>query len=198
MSIRRSASGDPEWIRTADALFTNQDLGRPQRAASPAVSPRTVHRTAASQLRGGIVMGLGLALSEATLIDVCSGRIMNPLKLVVLFGGTGRRRWPPELRPRPIPYSKSGADERLEGIIERDERGFVLTGSDLVRQRRTPKGWSLGRSPLLLETSVRGVFAAGDMRHGAVQRVASAVGEGAIAIMLVHHYLSERVETSVS
>lgn len=80
----------------------------------------------------------------------------------------------------------------LEGIIERDERGFILAGGDLVRQGRVPGGWPLDRPPLPFETSIPGVFAAGDVRHGSVQRVASAVGAGAIAIMLVHEYLADR------
>ena len=66
--------------------------------------------------------------------------------------------------------------------IERDEQGFVLTGADVSG----PSAWPLDRSPFLLETSMPGVFAAGDVRHGAVKRVASAVGEGSIAIQLLH------------
>jgi thioredoxin reductase (NADPH) len=79
----------------------------------------------------------------------------------------------------------------LASAVERDERGFVLTGRDLLRAGRPPQGWPLDRPPLLLETSLPGVFAAGDVRHGSVKRVASAVGEGAIAIQLVHQYLGE-------
>jgi thioredoxin reductase (NADPH) len=73
--------------------------------------------------------------------------------------------------------------------IERDGRGFVLTDSDLLRDGRSPRIWPLKRSPLLLETSMPGVFAAGDVRHRSVKRVASAVGEGSIAIQQVHEYL---------
>jgi thioredoxin reductase (NADPH) len=75
--------------------------------------------------------------------------------------------------------------------IERDERGFLLTGRDLLCDGRPPQDWPVGRSPLLLETSLPGVFAAGNVRHGSVKRVASAVGEGAIPIQLVHEYLRE-------
>ena len=71
--------------------------------------------------------------------------------------------------------------------ITRDSRGFVLTGLDLADDC----GWPLERSPFLLETSMPGVFAAGDVRHGAVKRVASAVGEGSIAIQLVHQLVAE-------
>jgi thioredoxin reductase (NADPH) len=78
----------------------------------------------------------------------------------------------------------------LEGLVERDARGFVVTGADLMREGRAPKNWSLDRDPYLLETSVPGVFAIGDVRHGSVKRVASSVGEGAIAVQFVHQHLS--------
>jgi thioredoxin reductase (NADPH) len=87
-----------------------------------------------------------------------------------------------------------GAEPRtdwLDGVVERDERGYVLTGRDLLRDGRLPPGWPLERPPLLLETSLPGVFAAGDVRYRSVKRVASAVGEGAIAVQLVHEYLAE-------
>ena len=72
--------------------------------------------------------------------------------------------------------------EWLPPEVDRDERGFVLTGTDL----RDDRAWPLDRSPFLLETSMPGVFAAGDVRHGSVKRVASAVGEGSVAIQLLH------------
>ncbi len=77
----------------------------------------------------------------------------------------------------------------LEGVVERNRAGFILTGADLIQGGRRPKGWTLKRDPYLLETSVPGIFAAGDVRQGAVRRVASAVGEGAIAVSFVHQYL---------
>jgi thioredoxin reductase (NADPH) len=84
----------------------------------------------------------------------------------------------------------------LAASVERDDRGFLLTGRDLLRDGQPPPGWPLDRPPLLLETSLPGVFAAGDIRHGSVKRVASAVGEGATAIQLVHTYLND-VESAV-
>lgn len=78
----------------------------------------------------------------------------------------------------------------LAGVVERDERGFIVTGRDLVRDGKNPPGWSLERPPFLLETSVPGIFAAGDVRHGSVKRVASGVGEGSIAVQFIHQYLS--------
>jgi thioredoxin reductase (NADPH) len=74
--------------------------------------------------------------------------------------------------------------------VMRDERGYIITGSDLLRDGSPPEGWPLERQPMLLETSVPGVFAAGDVRCGSVKRVASAVGEGSIAIQMVHEYLN--------
>jgi thioredoxin reductase (NADPH) len=66
----------------------------------------------------------------------------------------------------------------------------VVTGQDLLRDGRPPKGWSLERPPMPLESSVPGVFVVGDVRHGSIKRVASAVGEGSIAIQMVHQYLN--------
>ena len=74
-----------------------------------------------------------------------------------------------------------------------DNKGFILTGRDLdgSAEFTPPFTWPLARSPQMLETSLPGVFAVGDVRAGNVKRVASAVGEGAIAIHLVHHTLAE-------
>jgi len=79
----------------------------------------------------------------------------------------------------------------LDGLVVRDRRGFVLTGPDLVTDGRPPAGWPLEREPLSLETSVPGVFAAGDVRRESVKRVASAVGEGAMAVTQIHRYLEK-------
>ncbi len=79
----------------------------------------------------------------------------------------------------------------LNGVVERDEKGFILSGSELKRNGKLPGGWPLKRDPGLLETSVPGVFAVGDVRRGSVKRVASGVGEGSIAIQFVHNYLAE-------
>jgi len=88
-----------------------------------------------------------------------------------------------------------GAEPRtewLDGVIERDRRGFVLTGPDLLVEGNRPRGWDLDRDPYFLEGSVPGVFAAGDVRANSVKRVASAVGEGAMAIQLIHGYLEHQ------
>src|SRR4030081_2713639 len=82
----------------------------------------------------------------------------------------------------------------LGDLVERDERGFLLTGPDLIRDGERPKGWALDRDPFLLETNIPGIFAVGDVRHGSIKRVASGGGEGSIAIAFVHQYLGEREE----
>jgi thioredoxin reductase (NADPH) len=79
--------------------------------------------------------------------------------------------------------------EWLDGVLVRDSRGFVVAGPDLAVDGAFPSGWILERPPFHLETSVPGVFAAGDVRAESAKRVASAVGEGAMAVMLVHRYL---------
>ena len=76
-------------------------------------------------------------------------------------------------------------------LVERDERGFILTGPDLIWDGKRPKGWSLERDPFLLETNIPGLFAVGDVRHGSVKRVASSVGEGSVAVQFIHQYLSK-------
>jgi thioredoxin reductase (NADPH) len=72
----------------------------------------------------------------------------------------------------------------LEGVVARDPRGFILAGADVHEA-----GWPLKRDPYLLETSVPGVFVAGDVRARSIKRVASAVGEGSMAVSLIHQYL---------
>jgi thioredoxin reductase (NADPH) len=79
--------------------------------------------------------------------------------------------------------------EMLDGLVERDDGGFILTGRDVFRGGSKPRSWTLDRDPFPMETSVPGIFAAGDVRHQSIKRVASAVGEGAVAVSLVHQYL---------
>jgi thioredoxin reductase (NADPH) len=83
-----------------------------------------------------------------------------------------------------VPHTDS-----VEGLVDRDPAGFILTGPDLFKDGQWTKSWLLKRNPYLLETSAPGIFAAGDVRHGSIKRVASAVGEGAVSVALVHQYL---------
>ena len=80
--------------------------------------------------------------------------------------------------------------DMVAGLVERDEKGFILTGPDIPRVNGKPKGWTLERDPLLFETNIPGIFAAGDVRAGANRRVAAAVGEGSAAIYSIHRYLN--------
>lgn len=79
----------------------------------------------------------------------------------------------------------------LDGVVRRDSRGFILTGPQTLEDGKPPKGWNLDRPPFLLESSLPGVFAVGDVRATSVKRVASAVGEGSIAVQFVHQHLSK-------
>jgi thioredoxin reductase (NADPH) len=98
-----------------------------------------------------------------------------------------------EVVPASALFLLIGAEPRtdwLHGLVECDDRGYVLTGQDLIRAGKPPDGWPLERPPTLLETSIPGVFAIGDVRNRSVKRVASAAGAGATAMQLVHEYLS--------
>jgi thioredoxin reductase (NADPH) len=81
--------------------------------------------------------------------------------------------------------------EWLDSMIMRDDRGFILSGPDLLKDGKRPEGWTLDRDPGLLETNVPGIFVVGDVRHGSVKRVASGVGEGAVVVQFMHQYLAK-------
>jgi thioredoxin reductase (NADPH) len=89
-----------------------------------------------------------------------------------------------------MPYRRRVHTGWLPPAIRRDRWAFVVTGNDLLTGGRAPPGWALERPPMLLETGLPGVFAAGDVRHGSIKRVASAVGEGSTAVRLIHQHLS--------
>jgi thioredoxin reductase (NADPH) len=126
------------------------------------------------RLRTEVVDGNGdTALRRIVLLDHARGtRETVPADaLFVLIGAQPHTEW-------------------LDGTLQRDRKGFIITGRDL---ERAGVGWSLERGPLPLETSMPGVFAVGDARQGSVKRVASAVGEGAIAVRHIHEYLAAPV-----
>ncbi|MEB3280593.1 MAG: FAD-dependent oxidoreductase [Lyngbya sp.] len=112
-------------------------------------------------------------LEALTIQNVQTGEVQTlPAKSLFIFiGAVPRTDW-------------------LNGLIARDERGFILTGSDLIENGKRPSGWMQERDPYLLETNIPGVFAVGDVRHGSIKRVASGVGEGSICVQFVHRYLS--------
>jgi thioredoxin reductase (NADPH) len=110
--------------------------------------------------------------------------------ITICRGSVGR----PEKLPASSLFIFIGAQPRTEwlgDLIERDERGFVLSGPDLLRDGKRPATWTLDRDPSLLETSVPGIFVVGDVRHGSVKRVASGVGEGAVVVQFMHQYLAK-------
>jgi thioredoxin reductase (NADPH) len=124
---------------------------------------------------------------------------------VVVTGGTGTGRLESltlrdqvsgvtETVPATAVFVLIGAEPRTQWLpdkIVRDQWGYVVTGADLLAGGRPPEGWPLRRSPMMLESSLPGVFAVGDVRSGSVKRVASAVGEGSIAVRLIHDYLRD-------
>ena len=103
--------------------------------------------------------------------DAGETEVVAAKSLFIFIGATPRTDW-------------------LDGVVERDKNGFILAGSSLMNAGKRPDGWPLDRDPFLLETSVPGIFVAGDVVHDSVKRVASAVGGGAIAVMFVHQYLA--------
>jgi thioredoxin reductase (NADPH) len=78
----------------------------------------------------------------------------------------------------------------IDAGVKRDESGYLITGPDLLHDGQRPERWPLDRDPFYLETNIPGTFAAGDVRHNSVKRCASAVGEGAMAVLFVHRYLA--------
>lgn len=136
-------------------------------AATPNIEVRT--HTEVTALHGE------RTLREITLRHAVTGeqRRVRTRWLFVCIGGEPQTQW-------------AGA----VGMV-RDEAGYLVTGRDLLRDGARPAGWPLDREPYFLETNIPGVFAAGDVRHGAVRRCASAVGEGAMAVAFVHRVLGE-------
>jgi thioredoxin reductase (NADPH) len=82
--------------------------------------------------------------------------------------------------------------EWLDGVVCRDRNGFLVTGANLIQNEKRPAGWNLDRDPYLLETNLPGVFAIGDVRDGAVRRVANSVGEGSVVLYFIHQYMQNR------
>jgi thioredoxin reductase (NADPH) len=121
-----------------------------------------------------------------TVVGVCGTDRLEAIDLLHTDNGAGSRI------PATAMFIFIGSaplSDMVAGLVERDELGFVITGPDLMRDGKRPRGWTLDRDPFLLETSVPGIFASGDVRLGSTKRVASAVGEGSAAVGMIHKYL---------
>ncbi len=125
------------------------------------------------RLRTSIIEASGTDRLEALVIKDNDTGIIETVPAAALFVFIGAK-----------PHSEFVAD-----VVQRNEAGFILTGPDLIRDGRRPKNWRLNRDPFLLETSVPGIFAVGDIRQDTIRRVASAVGQGSTAVSFVHQYL---------
>ena len=131
-----------------------------------------------------------IEVRTCTVVEDCQGE--DHLRCVTLFDrGTGEREVV-DVGHLFVFIGAAPLTDWLDGEVVRDASGFVVTGPELVVEGRRPEGWDLDRDPYLLESSLPGVFVAGDVRSASVKRVASAVGEGALAVTLVHRYLAEQ------
>ena len=148
-----------------------------------------------SALSKGMSQYLVEQIDSTENIEVCLRRSVIEVKgrdrleaLVIQNNDTGET----ETVPAAALFAFIGAKPHtdfVDNIVERNRVGFILTGADLTRNGRRPKNWRLQRDPFLLETNVPGIFAVGDVRQGAIRRVASAVGQGSTAVSFVHQYL---------
>ncbi|MEU5663391.1 FAD-dependent oxidoreductase [Streptomyces longwoodensis] len=166
MYLAKGAKSVTLLIRGADlsASMSHYLIQQIEEAPNISVRARTVVESAHGPER----------LEQLTLRDVETGEseLVDAQWLFVFIGAAPLTDW-------------------LDGTVLRDPRGFILAGPDLTTDGRPPAGWELDRPPYHLETNVPGVFVAGDARAESAKRVASAVGEGAMAVMLVHRYLEQ-------
>jgi thioredoxin reductase (NADPH) len=135
-----------------------------QIGATPNITVRTRASVTAAQGTGNLE---ALTITDA---ETGASEVLPAAALFIFIGALPRTDW-------------------LGDLVERDKAGFIPTGPDLVHDGKRPRGWNLGRDPYWLESSVPGIFAAGDVRARSVKRIASAVGEGSMAVQFVHQYL---------
>lgn len=148
-----------------------------------------------TELTKGMSQYLVDQINEAPNIDVLTRTEVievkgeDRLEGLVLYNRDTEKTWEVEAPAVFVFIGAAAHTDMLEGIIERNNKGFIITGQDLLVDGKVSGGWKLQRQPFIMETNVPGVFAVGDVRHGSVKRVASAVGEGAIGVSQVHRYL---------
>lgn len=192
-----SAPGEAVRLRDRDVVIVGGGNSAGQAALHMAEYARAVTVVIRSQsLRRGMSSYLVERIEEHPRITVrTSSRVVNVqggshLESVTLAGPTGDRT---EDLPADAMFLLIGGQPvtaGVEGWLRRDSHGFLLTGQDLVTDGEGDRWWKLSRDPYPLESSQPGVFVAGDLRHGSIKRVASAVGEGAMAASLIQRYLA--------
>jgi len=159
------------YARTVTILMRGPDLGR---SMSQYLVDRINETANVIVLPNTVVVGAGgkARLESIDVRDTAAGeaRTVSAAAMFIFIGSAPRTGMVAEL-------------------VERDEQGFILTGREVMRDGRRPRGWTPDRDPFLLETSVPGVFAVGDARRGSGKRVAAAVGEGSATVSAVHEYL---------
>jgi thioredoxin reductase (NADPH) len=147
----------------------------------------------ADRLEAGMSQYLVERVREAGNVEVLTGAVVEGVRGErCLEAVTLARHGVPGEVPAAGLFIFIGAAPRTDmvaGLVERNAQGFVLTGRDLMADGKRPRGWAAGRDPFLFETSVPGIFAAGDARQGSGKRVAAAVGEGSATVSMVHEYL---------
>ena len=132
-------------------------------------------------------------IAETSNVDVLTGTTVasvrgnGRLEAITLAAGGAVREVPADAVF--IFIGSAPRTEMVADLVERDAQGFILTGRDLLTDGRWPKSWTADRDPFLFETSVPGIFAAGDARRGSSKRVAAAVGEGSATVGMIHQYL---------
>ena len=176
-------------------------VGGANSAGQAAMYFSTLARSVTMLVRGdslekGMSQYLVDEIRERTNISVCLGSQVvevhgdDHLETVTIQAANGNR----QTVPAASLFIFIGAAPRtdwLDGVVERDRNGFILAGPDLLQHGKRPKGWTEDRDPYLLETSVPGIFVAGDVMRGSIKRVAAGVGAGSIAVQFMHQYLAK-------
>jgi thioredoxin reductase (NADPH) len=159
--------------RSTPHVFVVRGASLGERMSQYLVERCESHPKIAVRTRSTVTRALGVGkLEQLRIADALAGveAVVAADALFVLIGGEPRTAG-------------------VEGWLKRDRRGFLVTGPELLRDGRRDRWWTLDRDPFFLESSQPGAFVAGDVRRGSIKRVASAVGEGAMAVQLVHQYL---------